>query len=91
MLSGLPHLKNINQPLDMGRIGNASFFIIRSTNDDDIHKAIKYQLWASSVKNNQVLNQAYQTAQAAGEKVFLIFSVVKSGQFCAVAEMKSEL
>jgi len=54
---GLPHLKTINNPdIDISKIGNAYFFIVRSTNDDDIHKAIKYQIWASSVKNNQILN-----------------------------------
>lgn len=77
--------------MDIAKVGNATFFIVRSTNDDDIHKAIKYQVWASSVKNNQVLNEAYKAAVAQGNKVFIFFSVVKSGQFCAVAEMKSAL
>ena len=54
---GLPHLRTINnQDIDITKIDNAYFFIVRSTNDDDIHKAIKYQIWTSSVKNNQILN-----------------------------------
>jgi hypothetical protein len=48
--------------MDISKIGNGIFFIIRSTNDDDVHKAIKYELWASSIKNNQVLSKAYQEA-----------------------------
>lgn len=76
----LPHLKSINSlDFDVSKVGNAYFFIVRSTNDDDIHKAIKYQIWASSVKNNQILNEAYKQATAQGQKVYLFFSVVKSG------------
>jgi hypothetical protein len=38
----IKHLSSINQQIDVGKIGNGIFFIIRSTNDDDVHKAIKY-------------------------------------------------
>ena len=85
VLEGLGHLQGVNAGVDVSKLGNSVFFVIRSTNDDDIHKAIKYHHWASSLKNNQVLSKAYQEAQLAHQKVFLIFSVVKSGQFCAVA------
>ena len=33
--------------------------VIRSNNDDDIHKAIKYGLWTSVPSNNIKLNNAY--------------------------------
>ncbi|KAK9152566.1 hypothetical protein Sjap_000046 [Stephania japonica] len=71
----------------------ASFFVIKSYSEDDIHKSIKYNVWASTMNGNKRLDSAYQDAQAKatlkGTKcpVFLFFSVNASGQFCGVAEM----
>lgn len=52
----LPHLKGINpssvESLSEVVSKNNVYFIMRSTNDDDIHKAIKNQVWCSSSKNN---------------------------------------
>ncbi|KAK9275634.1 hypothetical protein L1049_022901 [Liquidambar formosana] len=72
---------------------HAFFFIIKSYSEDDIHKSIKYNVWASTPNGNKRLDSAYQEAQErVGEKgskcpVFLFFSVNASGQFCGVAEM----
>lgn len=38
----LPHLKSIDQEVDVAKLQNAIFFIMKSANEDDIHKAIKY-------------------------------------------------
>ncbi|KAM7252401.1 hypothetical protein ACFE04_024284 [Oxalis oulophora] len=71
----------------------AFFFIIKSYSEDDIHRSIKYNVWASTPNGNKRLDAAYQEAQSkAAEKgsncpVFLFFSVNASGQFCGVAEM----
>lgn len=60
---------------------HASFFVIKSYSEDDIHKSIKYGVWASTPNGNKRLDCAYQEAQAkAAEKgskcpVFLFFSV----------------
>jgi len=28
------------------------YFVIRSANEDDVHKAIKYKIWTSTSKSN---------------------------------------
>ncbi|XP_077252282.1 YTH domain-containing protein ECT2-like isoform X2 [Tasmannia lanceolata] len=72
---------------------NALFYVIKSYSEDDIHKSIKYSVWASTPNGNKRLDNAYQDAleTAAGKggecPVFLFFSVNASGQFCGVAEM----
>lgn len=68
---------------------NAKFFIIKSYSEDDIHKSVKYSVWASTANGNKKLDAAYQEAQASSGycPVFLFFSVNASGQFCGVAEM----
>ncbi|XP_071726473.1 YTH domain-containing protein ECT4-like [Rutidosis leptorrhynchoides] len=68
---------------------NAKFFIIKSYSEDDVHKSIKYNVWASTQNGNKKLDAAYQEAQQKSEAcpVFLFFSVNTSGQFVGVAEM----
>eukprot|EP01018_Ginkgo_biloba_P002093 Gb_19406 [translate_table: standard] len=71
----------------------AKFFVIKSYSEDDVHKSIKYNVWASTPNGNKRLDEAYQDAQqTSGVRsgscpVFLFFSVNASGQFCGVAEM----
>ncbi|KAK4339013.1 hypothetical protein RND71_040475 [Anisodus tanguticus] len=68
---------------------DAKFFIIKSYSEDDVHKSIKYNVWASTPNGNKKLDTAYQEAQqkSGGCPVFLFFSVNTSGQFVGVAEM----
>ncbi|XP_060197383.1 YTH domain-containing protein ECT2-like [Lycium barbarum] len=68
---------------------DARFFIIKSYSEDDVHKSIKYNVWASTPNGNKKLDAAYQEAQqkAGGCPVILFFSVNTSGQFVGVAEM----
>uniref|UniRef100_A0A0E0CVF0 YTH domain-containing family protein n=1 Tax=Oryza meridionalis TaxID=40149 RepID=A0A0E0CVF0_9ORYZ len=68
---------------------DAKFFVIKSYSEDDIHKSIKYNVWASTTNGNKKLDAAYQEAQAKSSKcpIFLFFSVNTSGQFVGVAEM----
>ncbi|RWR84220.1 hypothetical protein CKAN_01301300 [Cinnamomum micranthum f. kanehirae] len=68
---------------------DAKFFIIKSYSEDNVHKSIKYGVWASTPNGNKKLDAAYREAK---EKegicpVFLFFSVNASAQFCGVAEM----
>lgn len=67
----------------------AKFFIIKSYSEDDVHKSVKYSVWASTPNGNKKLNEAYLEAQhkPGGCPVFLFFSVNTSGQFVGVAEM----
>ncbi|KAJ4980521.1 hypothetical protein NE237_031358 [Protea cynaroides] len=72
---------------------HALFFVIKSYSEDDVHKSIKYNVWASTPNGNKRLDNAYQDVQARtaekGSKcpIFLFFSVNASGLFCGVAEM----
>ncbi|KAF7803588.1 YTH domain-containing protein ECT4 isoform X2 [Senna tora] len=72
---------------------NAKFYVIKSFNEDDVHKSIKYNVWTSSPFGNNKLNAAFLDAEAKSSKtrtkcpVFLFFSVNGSGQFVGVAEM----
>ncbi|XP_066399989.1 YTH domain-containing protein ECT4-like isoform X2 [Miscanthus floridulus] len=67
----------------------AKFFVIKSYSEDDIHKSVKYNVWASTTNGNKKLDAAYQEAQSKGSPcpIFLFFSVNTSGQFVGVAEM----
>ncbi|KAL6880609.1 hypothetical protein ACP4OV_012174 [Aristida adscensionis] len=67
----------------------AKFFIIKSYSEDDVHKSIKYNVWASTPNGNKKLDAAYQEAKEKSNEspVFLLFSVNASGQFVGLAEM----
>ncbi|CAF2121127.1 hypothetical protein HID58_009129 [Brassica napus] len=68
---------------------NARFFIVKSFSEDNVHRSIKYNVWASTPHGNKKLDTAYGDAEKMGGKcpIFLFFSVNASGQFCGVAEM----
>jgi len=56
---------------------DAKFFVIKSYSEDDIHKSIKYNVWASTLNGNKKLDAAYHEAkEKPGDcPVFLLFSV----------------
>ena len=60
---------------------HALFFVIKSYSEEDIHKSIKYNVWASTPNGNKRLDGAYQDAQKRMEDkgckcpVFLFFSI----------------
>uniref|UniRef100_A0ACD5WC53 Uncharacterized protein n=1 Tax=Avena sativa TaxID=4498 RepID=A0ACD5WC53_AVESA len=69
---------------------DAKFFVIKSYSEDDVHKSIKYNVWASTPSGNKKLDAAYQAAKdksSSNSPVFLFFSVNTSGQFVGLAEM----
>jgi len=69
---------------------HARFFVIKSYSEDDVHKAIKYGVWASTDTGNRRLDTAYRDTSAKGP-VYLFFSVNASGQFSGMAQMDSAL
>ena len=82
----------VNDPaFDPAKLKDAVFYVLRSTCDDDIHKAIKYACWTSTTKTNQQLNESFHYCQRRGIPLYLVFTVVSSKQFCGVAEMRSEV
>lgn len=72
---------------------NAKFYVIKSYSEDDIHKSIKYDVWASTPNGNKKLDAAFHDAEAKASEmgskcpIFLFFSVNRSGQFVGLAEM----
>lgn len=82
-----------NKPDFQTKYEQAKFFMIKSYSEDDIHKSIKYNVWASTPNGNNKLDAAFREAETAtiekGTKcpVFLFFSVNASGQFVGLAEM----
>ncbi|KAK1435242.1 hypothetical protein QVD17_01003 [Tagetes erecta] len=84
-----PNREQYNQPDFPDTYEDAKFFIIKSYSEDDVHKSIKYNVWASTQNGNKKLDAAYQEAQQKPGScpVFLFFSVNTSGQFVGVAEM----
>ena len=68
---------------------NAKFFMIRS-NLKRMVEAMKCGLWCSTPENNKRLNRAFnEQANKGGSPVFLLFSGVKSLNFCGMAQMLS--
>ena len=59
----------------------AKFYVIKSYSEDDIHKSIKYAVWASTPNGNKKLDAAFHDAEVkvseAGGRypIFLFFSV----------------
>ncbi|KAG2667020.1 hypothetical protein I3760_15G092900 [Carya illinoinensis] len=92
-ISSFVRMDQYNLPDFPTKYDHAFFFVIKSYSEDDIHKSIKYNVWASTPNGNKRLESAYQDAQERmvdkGSKcpVFLFFSVNASGQFCGIAEM----
>ena len=58
---------------------NARFFIIKSYSEDNVHKSIKYGVWASTTNGNKKLDLAYHEVKEKEEHcpIFLLFSVSK--------------
>jgi hypothetical protein len=56
---------------------DAKFFIIKSYSEDNVHKSIKYGVWASTPNGNRKLDTAYHEAKDKQDPcpVFLLFSV----------------
>lgn len=70
-----------NLPDFQTKYDHALFFVIKSYSEDDIHKSIKYNVWASTPNGNKRLDSAFQDAQKRMEEkgskcpIFLFFSV----------------
>lgn len=63
---------------------NSRYFIIKSTNKENIEISQKHNEWATTVTNQQKLNEAFRD-----KNIILLFSVNKSGYFQGYAIMKS--
>jgi translation initiation factor IF-3 len=84
-----PDREQLNRADFPEKYADAKFFIIKSYSEDDVHKSMKYNVWASTPNGNKKLDAAYRESQekASGCPIFLFFSVNTSGQFVGLAEM----
>nr|QEX51152.1 YTH domain-containing family protein 2-like isoform X3 [Cymbidium ensifolium] len=89
--SVVPSREQYNRADFSDTYSEAKFFVIKSYSEDDIHRSIKYNVWASTPNGNKKLDAAYKEAKEKAVEcpVFLFFSVNTSGQFVGVAEMIS--
>lgn len=69
--------ESYNQPDFVTDYKDAKFFIIKSYSEDNVHKSIKYGVWASTPNGNKKLDAAYCEAKEKQDAcpVFLFFSV----------------
>lgn len=65
------------------------FFVIKSIDEDNIHKSIKYKIWCSTTRGNQKLAKAFSEAKGT-YPIYLFYSVNGSGRFLGVAQMMSD-
>ncbi|KAE8736278.1 hypothetical protein F3Y22_tig00000003pilonHSYRG00023 [Hibiscus syriacus] len=77
------HDDSYNSPDFITDYKDAKFFIVKSYSEDNVHKSIKYGVWASTPNGNKKLDAAY--CEAKENKVGCLVNA--SAQFCRVAEM----
>jgi hypothetical protein len=41
------------------RFSMSKFYVIKSYTEEDVHKAIKYNIWSSTPRGNQILDKAF--------------------------------
>ncbi|GAA5860581.1 hypothetical protein JCM3774_006213 [Rhodotorula dairenensis] len=66
----------------------ARFFVIKSYTEEDVHKSLKYEIWASTDLGNKRLDRAFRESADKGP-IYLFFSVNASGHFAGVAQMQT--
>jgi hypothetical protein len=84
-----PHLARVNSCDEFVDHADAKFFAIKSFNESNVHKSMKYQVWSSTLKGNQRLDEAY--TKCADIPLFLFYSVNESRRFVGVAKMTSNV
>ncbi|XP_039057822.1 YTH domain-containing protein ECT3-like [Hibiscus syriacus] len=92
-VSLVPDMEQYNKEDFPESYSNAKFFVIKSYSEDDVHKSVKYNVWASTSNGNKKLDAAFREAKEKSDAcpVFLLFSVNTSGQFVGLAEMVGQV
>lgn len=68
----------------------STYFIIKSFNIENIHKAIKYGVWSTTYAGNTTFDKAFSDAQSRGTEVYLFFSTNSAFSFQGIARLKSK-
>ncbi|GAA5920186.1 hypothetical protein JCM1841_006636 [Sporobolomyces salmonicolor] len=85
-VNGLVQKKGYNPAVFDLRPKNARFFVIKSYTEEDVHKSLKYEIWASTDLGNKRLDRAFKESADKGP-IYLFFSVNASGHFAGLAQM----
>ncbi|GAA5890312.1 hypothetical protein JCM6882_008791 [Rhodosporidiobolus microsporus] len=85
-VNGLIAKKGYNPGVFDLRPKNARFFVIKSYTEEDVHKSLKYEIWASTDLGNKRLDRAFRESADKGP-IYLFFSVNASGHFAGMAQM----
>jgi len=95
VLATFPHFEKINDfGFDLSKVSeHAQFYVLRCSNDDNIHKSIKYQVWSTTAIGKSILSNAWKSFEERNlvPEIYLIFSVVNSSHFLGVAKMTSDI
>ncbi|RPA95727.1 hypothetical protein L873DRAFT_1829735 [Choiromyces venosus 120613-1] len=67
--------------------GKDRIFIVKSLTVEDLDLSVRNGVWATQSHNESILNQAFETA----DKVYLVFSANKSGEYYGYARMTSPI
>jgi len=87
----LIYLNNKSEDVAASINESSFFFVIKSFSEEDVHKAIKYNVWTSTKIGNQTLSNSFRAAKEKGGEVYLFFSSNGSGRFVGVAKMKNDV
>jgi len=79
----VPNRDQYNRPEFVTKYPDAKFFIIKSYSEDDIHKSIKYSVWASTPNGNKKLDVATRSPKRRLVDVpfFYSFRLMQVGNF----------
>jgi hypothetical protein len=81
---------NIKNCISEEELLSARFFIIKSINEENIHKSIKYGIWSSTYLGNIKMDKVFQESVKLKNAIFLFFSVNSSGRFIGCAKLTSK-
>ncbi|GAA5845295.1 hypothetical protein JCM3766R1_000720 [Sporobolomyces carnicolor] len=85
-VNSLVQKKGYNPTVFDLRPPSARFFVIKSYTEEDVHKSLKYEIWASTDLGNKRLDKAFRESADKGP-IYLFFSVNASGHFAGMAQM----
>ena len=68
----------------------STYYIIKSFNIENIHKAIKYGVWSTTYSCNNTFDKAYTEAKSRGAEVYLFFSTNSTFAFQGLARLNSK-
>ncbi len=76
---------NTKIPLDQ----NGIFIVVKSFNVENIHKALKYNVWSTTFTGIKLFDEAFERAKNNNTEVYLIFGTNSMFSFQGIAKMKS--